>query len=327
MSRRPRTPPAPPAPPLAGSASPALLPALLPLLLPVLLPVLFLALLLVGCAPGARGPVPPTVQLAPGGVQLLAFDPPGVGETAGGRLRLALELLVSNPNPLALEVTELDALLVLGDRPAAELDAPGGIALPAGGSARVPLEARLPLAEAPGLLARLAGLLAGTPLDYRLDVGLGVRVLGTVQRIPTVTVARGALPPLQAATPLLRFDAERTELLELSLTRVRLQLAFQAENPGVVGYRVSSPGVTLTLNGAPLVDTELASLALPAGSATDGALDLAFSPLQLGVGLLGQLQQGGAGVEVALRGPLDLVIPGIADLRLEPRELLRGALR
>ncbi len=286
---------------------------------------LLVALLLAACAPGARMLSAPTFRLDPNGSGFLRIDPPGVGD---GSAVFRLVLVAENPNPFALRLASVDGDLFMQEVRVARAQFRGDLELPPQGSSRLVMDVGVPLTAAPALLESLANVLGGGELRYRVEAGVGVDVLGTVQRFPRFTLVEGGLstgltlvaPRLAVASSALRIE---------SVSSVAVDLELSVTNPGPIGYMLSSPQLVLKVGGQDAALAELQSLPVPANGMGTTTVTFRFDPLRLGAALAEQVRAAtvGSGLAVTLRGGWDLDAAGIASLSLRPTDLLDAVVR
>lgn len=268
----------------------------------------------------------PTFSIDQAGSGFVRIDPPGIGD---GTALFRVALRVTNPNPFGLKLAALDGDLYVNDVRAAALSFRGGLDVPGNGSAPLLLDIRVPLGAAPAMLEAIAGLVGGGGVRYRLDSAVAVDLLGTVQSFPRFTLAQGEYTaPLLLSAP--RLELRSSSLRFESLSSVVLTLDIGITNPGIVGYRVSSPELVLRVAGADAGRAGLATTDVPAQGSGTVSIAFRFDPLTLGPALAAQVQAVSAGtgtVAVSLSGAWSLEAPGVASLGLEPATLLQAALR
>lgn len=268
----------------------------------------------------------PTFSIDAANSGFVRVDPPGIGD---GTASFRVALRVHNPNPYAFKLAALDGDLFVQDTRAAALSFRGGIDVPAGGSAPLLLDLRVPLGAAPSLLDALSGLVAGSEVRYRLEASVGVDLLGSVQRFPRFTLAQGQLATsLALSAP--RLSLEGSTLRFESVDSVALTLELALHNPGLLGYRVSAPQLGLLVGGQRAASAELTGVEAPAGGNAAANLTFRFKPLQLGAAIATQVQAaaaGAGGLSFAVEGGWHLDAPGIAALTLQPSRLLESAVR
>lgn len=283
--------------------------------------------LLVACAPGAAPAVgAPTFRLVPGasGVQRLDLTPDGA------RLVVRATLLATNPNPIGLRLASLDGALVLRDVPAADVRFVGGVDVPAQGSAELVLDVAVPLPGAAGLADAALALVGGAPVAYRIEAAVGVELFGVRTAFPRTTLLQGDLqgPPLAAAAPRLRWVPEAAGVLGVRGGRIVVGLAFDVENPGVLGYRAGVPDAALWIDGREVARLRVAEVVVPAGGTVRWTQEVAVDPLALGAGLAARLMAGalGAPIEVALAGAWSLDLGPLGRVALPAAALGGGPL-
>ena len=291
-----------------------------------LLLLLAIPLVLTACAPGT-GPrvAAPTFTVLSAGTGFQYVDPPGVGD---GAAVFDVHLRATNPNPVGITLASLDGDFYLGGHRAAATSFRQGVELPARGSADLTLVVRVPLAQAPALVQTLAGLVGGAATPYRVDATVGIRLLGTVETFPTVTLARGtARWSLGWQAPEIRLAEAGATLHLEGLTHAVLELPATLHNPARLGYVVEAPTVQLAVNGVEVATLRLSRIAAPAGSTVPMTLSFSFNPLQLGPAIASQVSAAAGGVgnlSFRVSGPLSLQAPGIASHRYAAAALLSG---
>lgn len=119
-------------------------------------------------------------------------------ERPSGGAAIRIWARVENPNPVGLTLASLAGDLFLEDAPAATVDFPLGVPLPASGDTIIPLELSVNFEDIPGLADAATRALTGQPLDYRLDgtVSVDAGALGRPTFGPS-TLLRGQLDVLR----------------------------------------------------------------------------------------------------------------------------------
>ncbi len=287
---------------------------------------LALLALVAACVPSANVLSVPTFSVDTERTGFVRIDPPGVGD-GSALFRLALE--VENPNAIQIKLSGLDGSLFIGNARAATATFRGGVDVPARGRSTLLVDVLVPLGAAPALLESIGSFVGGTPTPYRLEAAITIDVLGTPQRFPEFTLARGELQrPAGLRTP--GFELAGSELRFESVDSVALTVRGRLTNPGIIGYRVSVPEVRLAVGGAPAATASLSPVDLPAGAAAEVELTFRFNALELGPAVVTQVQSASAGIgglSVSLAGGWRLEAPGVATLGLEPSTLVDGVLR
>jgi hypothetical protein len=137
---------------------------------------LFALVSLAGCASlGSLRDVlqPPRMEAAAGRQAELRLLPPGTARPQGGAV-VRLWARVENPNAVGLTLAAVNGSLALEGRPAARVDFPLGIPLPAGRDTVIPLEVGLDFGDLPGLADLGARAITGGSLGYRLNGTIAV---------------------------------------------------------------------------------------------------------------------------------------------------------
>lgn len=295
----------------------------------LLISMLVLPVLLTACAPGTRPLVSaPTFTVVESGTGLQYVDPPGIGS---GVAVFDVHLRAYNPNAVGLALAALDGDFYLGGVRAAATSFRGGVELPARGSGDLTLAVRVPLASVPRLVGTLAQIVGGATTSYRVDASVGVNVLGTLERFPTVTLASGSVgwTPLWYA-PEIQLANDGATLRIDSLTHAVLQIPVTWHNPARIGYLVQAPTLDLALGNVHVATASLSRIVAPAGETVPVTLSFAFDPLRLGPALAAQVQAAGVGAAALtfqVSGPLALEAPGIASHSFDVSELIRGSVR
>lgn len=272
---------------------------------------LMLLLVLTACAPGAAIVSPPTFAVVADGSGLVRLEPPGVGR---GAAVFRLEIEATNPNPISIRLAGLDGELSLADRRVASSRFTEGISLPAGGSSRLVLDIEAPLADAPHLIGQMARLVTGASVPYQLDGTVSIDVFGTVQRFPSLTVARGELrAPGPFRVPDVRFDPAASRIRLDGLTAV-VEVGLEIRNPGFLGFVVRGPQLDLRLDGRSIGRTSVPETPVPAFGDATAIVRVEAGLAQLGAALAAQVQGRGV-LEAVVHGDLVFEVPGVVESR------------
>jgi LEA14-like dessication related protein len=288
-----------------------------------------LVLLIAACAPATTGVLaPPTFRLVPEGTGLTRLDLPGFG-SGGATFRVVVD--AHNPNPVGVRLAVLDGDLFLNDATAARASFPGGVDLPGRGQARLTLDVTVPTDRLPALLGVFGDVLAGRAVGYRLDGVVGIEVLGSVQRFPSVTLVQGTVQQdLALRAPIVSIDRDASGVREISFDRVTIDVGLRLRNPNVVGLEVRAPDARLRLGDRDVATIQLSPTRLPSGSESTVVQRIVLNPVQLGAAIVAQLQQlaGGqpAAVDVVIVGRWELEVPGLRRVETPLGELVRGRL-
>jgi LEA14-like dessication related protein len=258
------------------------------------------ALLLGGCASlqrlAASAFAPPRLHLE--GVRVAEVDLEGA--------TLVLDVTLDNPNDVAFRVARASwRLQVEGDQ-VSEGELPGGLTLPALGTAPLALGVRLRWAD----VARLAE-------QVRRQAQLAYRIDGTVAvETPVGEVAlefkhQGQLPlPRLPELRLARVSADLS-----SLTDLDVGLTLEVENPNAFPLPGAALRFDLLVNGVAVVTDQEVTLE-PLGAGGQARLEVPVEISLLGAGRAALTLRGGG--EVRLRGTLRAgALKTPVDLRLD----------
>jgi LEA14-like dessication related protein len=223
---------------------------------------------------------------------------------------VGFEWAVENPNGFGLDLASLGYRLDLEGRQAVAGDLPGGLKLPARGTAPLRVPVRVRFADVPGF-ARLAS--GKDEVGYRLSGTVGVRTPVGVLALPVAHEGRLPVPRL----PELSLDG--LAIRSASLSEVALDVKLRVKNPN----RFPLPAATLAY-GVALGGAEVAA-AQAKPVAPVGAGGIAVVAIPVSVSLLGA---GRAAAQVAQGGPVDVAVTGSASFGGVPVPLdLRARLR
>ena len=280
------------------------------------------------CLPGAAPALaPPTLRLDVEASGLARLDLTSAMPSAS--VRLVLE--VANPNPVALQLLGFEGALWLDDVRAASVRAAQTPTLPARSSARLVLDVDLS-SEQFGLLGpSFAEALAGRPLDYRLDGQFALLVVGSDERLDAPALVSASLPSqLVPRPPRLALDRAASEVRSVSFDQVVIEMTLVLHNDGSVGLEVRATDLRLALGGRDVATVQVPTVVLAPGASTTVRQTVVLNPVQLGAAIVTELTRIAAGergsVEVSLRGPWELAVPGLWSRTTAVEELLRARL-
>jgi LEA14-like dessication related protein len=243
------------------------------------------ALLVSGCAGLQRlaelSLTPPTVTVERATVAALDVE----GAT------VLLELTLKNPNDVAFEVARAGWRLEVEETEVGEGQLPGGLAIPARGTAPFSVTVRVRWVDVTQLVERVR---RQERVAYRVSGTVGVETPVGVMDLAFKHAGTLPVPRL----PTLKLESASADLA--SLTELTLQLALVVENPN--GFPL--PGATLTfdllVNGVAVATGKEATLT-PLGAEGQARIILPLRVSLLGAGrAAGTL--GGGGGELRLRG-------------------------
>lgn len=212
------------------------------------------------------------------------------------QVRLAFDLDVANPYPVALPVSSLDYTLTVGGHPLLQGSATAPEPLPARGSGRVSVPVSVPFQA---LRAALGTVVPGSVLAYRADFRIGITapLLGPL----TLPLSHSGELPVPAVPDV---SLEGFEVDSLGAEQVQAHLRLRVRNTNGFDLDLGRLALGLSLGGRRVVDAGLASAGhLAPGQEVQFDLPVAFSPRALGGGLLRLLRGGGA--DYAIDGRVD----------------------
>lgn len=280
------------------------------------------------CLPGAAPALaPPTLRLDVEGSGLVRLDLTAAAPSA--RARLVLE--VTNPNRVSLQMQRFEGALWLGDVRAAPVRAAETLTLPARSSARLVLEVDLSSEQFGLLEPSFAEALAGRPVDYRLDGQFALLLVDSDERLDAPALVSGSLPSrLLPRPPRLALDRAASGVRSVGFDQVVIELALLLHNDGSVGLEARAADLRLALGGRDVATVQVPTVVLAPGASTPVVQTVVLNPVQLGAAIVTELTRIAAGergsVEVSLRGPWELAVPGLWSRTTAVEELLRARL-
>lgn len=202
-----------------------------------------------------------------------------------------LDLLLENPNDVAFEVAQANWRLEVEQVRVGEGALPGGLAIPARGTAPFAVTVRVRWADVQRLVERVG---KREQVDYKVSGTVGVRT--PVGLVSLAFSHSGKLPVPRL--PALRLTGASVEVA--SFTELDLELALEVENPNAFPLPGAALTFELLVNGTSVAAGREATLApLAAHGAARVSLPLRLS--LLGAGRAAMSLHGGGG-EVRLRG-------------------------
>ncbi len=281
-----------------------------------------------GCLPAAAPALaPPTMRLDVEGSGLIRLDLTDAQPSA--RVRLAFE--VANPNRVALQMLGFEGRLWIADVRAASVHEVEPLTLPARASARLAFDVDLASESLGTLGPSLAEALAGRPLSYRLDGQFTSLALDSDERVDAAAELSGTIPSrLSPGPPRLALDRAASSVRSVSFDQVVMELGLVLANDGSVGLEVRATDLRLALGGRDVATVQVPTIALAPGASTSVVQTVVLNPVQLGAAIVTELTRIAAGergsVEVSLRGPWELAVPGLWARTTAVEELLRARL-
>lgn len=237
----------------------------------------------------------PTLTLKQASVAAIDFD----GAT------LAFDYQVDNPNAFGLRLGRLQYWLELERREVVRGEAPGGVTLPASGSAPVRFTARLPFAAVPRLL-ELAR--SGAPVRYTVGGVLGVDTPIGIVDLPLSHAGQVDLPQPPA------FSVGSVAVRMASLTEVEVAVAVDVANPNPFPLPGGELTYAVAVGGQVVASAEAGEvIAVPARGRGRMVVPVRLSLLGAGMAAATAARSGGAEIRLsgqarigALSAPFDV---------------------
>jgi LEA14-like dessication related protein len=203
---------------------------------------------------------------------------------------------VENRNSFGLDVAKITyGLEVEGTRVTAG-DIPGGLKLPARGTAPLTFTSRFRFRDVPGIASLLG---KRDSVRYRLSGSVGVQTPLGVLELPMSHEDRVNLPRAP------RFSLEGLSIRSASLSRVALEVRLRVTNPNGFPLPAGKLDSALSLGGAQVARVNERALSAVAGN---GSAVIAI-PVQLDLG-----EAGRAAVELVRGSRVDVSLRGAADV-------------
>jgi len=215
-------------------------------------------------------------------------------------ISLLFDVDVSNPYQVAIPVLGLNYDISSGDRGILSGALEPSESIPAGGSSRLAVPARIKFSD---VLSVLSGVKPGQVIPYAADLGLQLDVpggenysipLGTSGELPIPTVPEVELLGMRMTT--------------LTLRQVEAVLDLSILNTNDFGLDLNQLQYGLSLGGKRVVEAGVApGTSFGAGDSTSLNIPISFSPIDAGVALWNALKKNDIGY--ALEGLLDVDTP------------------
>ena len=216
------------------------------------------------------------------------------------QVELDLDVEVDNPYGVDLPIAGIDLALSSNDNRVLAASVEPGAPIPAEGSRRLPVPVSIPFLE---VVEVVAGLEPGGTTPYRVDLTLAfdTPVVGRVD-VPLRHAGDLWVPALPAVR------VARIGMTELSVTRVRAEVAIGVESDNAVELPIERFDYGLQLAGVPVARSTLApDAALPADGRAELVIPIDVNPLSTGRALVQALSAGR--VDYAVDGGLELGTP------------------
>jgi LEA14-like dessication related protein len=219
---------------------------------------------------------------------------------------VALLFDLSNPNAIGVDVARAAWSVEAGGTRVAAGELPGGIAVPARGTASLSLPVRVRFRDVPGILALLGG--GKDEVPYTVSGSVGVRTPFGVIDVALSHTDRLRLPRLP------RFGVEGLVVRSVSFESVGLAVRVRVQNPNAFPVPGGTLDGALSVDGAQVADAAGARLeAMPPGSSAVVELPVRVSLASAGradsalvAGGDVDVQLSGKAVVAGLPIPLDL---------------------
>ncbi len=220
---------------------------------------------------------------------------------------VAFRFDVDNPNSIGVDLARVAWAVEIEGTRIASGDLPGGLQVPARGTAPVTFPIRLRYRDVPGIAALLAG--GREEIRYRLSGALGIRTPLGMLDLPLSHEDALRLPSLP------RFALDGISVRSVSFTQVTLDVRLRVRNPNAFAMPGGRLEYALAFGGSPVARATGAALSPVAG----GATAIVEIPVRLDLASAGRaatdLVRGGD-VDVSLAGTADVAgIPLPLDLR------------
>ncbi len=214
---------------------------------------------------------------------------------------------LENPNAFGVDLARVGWGIEVEGTRIASGDLPGGLAVPARGTAPVTFPVRVRFRDVPGIVALIGS--GKDQLDYRLSGAVGVRTPAGVLDVPLSHSDVLKLPSLP------RFGVEGLSVKSVSLSTIGLSVRLAVKNPNGFALPAGKLDYALAIAGAPVARAEGAGLAAVAG----GASQIVEIPVRIDVLSAGRAATDlarGAEVQVGLKGTAEIAgLPLPLDLQ------------
>jgi LEA14-like dessication related protein len=200
---------------------------------------------------------------------------------------------LENPNSFGVDLAKIGwGIEVEGTRVAAG-DLPGGLQVPARGTAPVTFPVRIRFRDVPGIVSLLGS--GKDQLGYRLSGNVGVRTPAGLLDLPLSHTDVLKLPSLP------RFGVEGLSVKSVSLSTIGLAVRLAVRNPNGFALPAGKLDYALAISGAPVARAEGAGLAGVAGGGTQ-TVEIPVKIDVLSAGRAATDLARGAEVQVNLKG-------------------------
>lgn len=220
---------------------------------------------------------------------------------------VAFRFELENPNSVGVELARLGWAVEAEGTRLATGDLPGGLSVPAQGTAPLTFPVRVRFRDVPGIVSLLAS--GKDEVAYRLSGTLGVRTPLGILDLPFSRSDRLRLPRIPG------FAVEGLVVRGVSLSSIALSLKLRVRNPNGFPLPAGDLDVALALSGARVASAEAARLQeIPGGGSA--VIEIPVNVDLAGAGLAASALLTGGDVNVHLTGEASLAgVPLPLDLR------------
>jgi LEA14-like dessication related protein len=214
---------------------------------------------------------------------------------------------LENPNSFGVDLARVGWGIEVEGTRIATGDLPGGLAVPARGTAPVTFPVRVRFRDVPGIVSLLGG--GRDQIAYRLSGAVGVRTPAGVLDVPLSHSDVLKLPSLP------RFGVEGLSVRSVSLSTIGLAVRLNVRNPNGFAIPAGKLDYALAIAGAPVARAEGAGFAAVAGGSTR-TVEIPVRIDVLSAGRAATDLARGAEVQVDLKGTAEIAgLPLPLDLK------------
>lgn len=214
---------------------------------------------------------------------------------------------LENPNAFGVDLARVGWGVEVEGTRIATGDLPGGLAVPARGTAPITFPVRVRFRDVPGIVSLLGG--GRDQIGYRLSGSIGVRTPAGVLDVPLSHTDVLKLPSLP------RFGVEGLSVKSVSFSSIGLALRLNVRNPNGFPIPAGRLDYALAIGGTPVARAEGAGLAAVPGGASQ-TVEIPVRVDVLSAGRAATDLARGAEVQVNLKGTADIAgLPLPLDLK------------
>jgi LEA14-like dessication related protein len=210
---------------------------------------------------------------------------------------VAFRFELENPNRFGLDVARVGWAVEVEETRVAAGDLPGGVTVPARGTAPVTFPVRVRFGDVPGIVSLLRG--GRDEIGYRLSGTIGVRSPVGVVDVPLSHTGRLPVPDPP------RFALDGVAVRNASMHAIGADVRVRVRNPNRFALPAGKLDYALAIAGAPVARAETLALApVPGGSSA-----IVEVPVRIDVASAGR-----AASELARGGEVEVELTGTASL-------------